>query len=37
MKKKFFLALFYGFANHLPDSYSPIVGGGYLIDSVFIA
>lgn len=27
MKKKFFLALFYGFANHLPDSYSPIVGG----------
>lgn len=27
MKKKFWLILFYGFANHLPDSYSPILGG----------
>lgn len=28
MMKKFWLILFYGFANHLPDSYSPILGGG---------
>ena len=27
MMKKFWLILFYGFANHLPDSYSPILGG----------
>ena len=26
MKHKFWLILFYGFANHLPNSYSPIVG-----------
>lgn len=27
MRRKIFLALFYGFANHLPNSYSPIWGG----------
>ncbi len=26
MKHKFWLILFYGFANYLPDSYSPVVG-----------
>ena len=27
MKRKFWLVMFYGFANHLPDSYSPVRGG----------
>lgn len=26
MKNRFWLALFYGFANHLPDSYTPFIG-----------
>ena len=24
----FLLVFFYGFANHLPDSYTPVLGGG---------
>jgi hypothetical protein len=28
MMRKFWLVLFYGFANHLPDSYTPVLGGG---------
>lgn len=28
MMHKFWLALFYGFANKLPDSYTMILGGG---------
>lgn len=27
MMRKFWLVLFYGFANHLPDSYTPVLGG----------
>ena len=27
MRRKIFLALYYGFANYLPDSYNPILGG----------
>lgn len=34
MMRKFWLVLFYGFANHLPDSYTP-VWGGEVIESVF--
>ena len=26
MMRKFWLVLFYGFANHLPDSYTPVLG-----------
>lgn len=28
MMRKFWLVLFYGFANHLPDLYTPVLGGG---------
>ena len=28
MMRKFWLFLFYGFANHLPDSFTPVLGGG---------
>ena len=28
MMRKFWLVLFYGFANHFPDSYTPVLGGG---------
>lgn len=28
MMRKFWLVLFYGFVNHLPDSYTPVLGGG---------
>ena len=28
MMRKFWLVLFYGFANHLPDSYTPVLVGG---------
>lgn len=27
MMRKFWLVLFYGFANHLPYSYTPVLGG----------
>ena len=36
MMRKFWLVLFYGFANHLPDSYTPVLGGVFSCASAYL-